>query len=52
MDFGLTSEQEQIRHSIQEICRKYPGEYWRELDTDRSYPTEFVNELTMGGWQL
>jgi len=50
MNFEFTSEQEQIRRTIQEICKKYPGEYWRALDASKSYPVDFVNELTKGGW--
>lgn len=44
MNFELTSEQQQIRRTIQEICSKYPGEYWRELDSIKGYPTDFVDE--------
>jgi acyl-CoA dehydrogenase len=50
MDFDFTPEQEQIRYAIQEICRDFPGDYWRELDASKSYPEKFVNELTRGGW--
>ena len=50
MDFDFTPEQEQIRRTIQEICRDYPNEYWRELDASHSYPEEFVDTLTNGGW--
>ena len=50
MDFDFTSEQEQIRNAIQEICRDFSDDYWRELDASRSYPEKFVNELTRGGW--
>jgi acyl-CoA dehydrogenase len=50
MNFEFTSEQQQIRRTIQEICSNYPGEYWRELDATKSYPTDFVDELTQGGW--
>ena len=32
------------------MCRAYPGEYWRTLDSDRAYPEEFVKELTNLGW--
>lgn len=50
MDFNFTPEQVQIRRAIQEICRDYSGDYWRELDASRSYPEDFVGELTKGGW--
>lgn len=41
---------EAIRRSIRDVCRKYPASYWRELDRQRGYPTEFVDELTELGW--
>ena len=28
------------------LCAKFPGEYWRALDRERAYPTEFVAALT------
>ncbi len=50
MNFDFTPEQERIRRTIQEICRDFPNEYWRELDASRSYPEKFVDTLTHGGW--
>jgi len=50
MDFEFTPEQDQIRFAVQGICRGYSGEYWRELDTSRRYPEDFVRDLTKGGW--
>jgi acyl-CoA dehydrogenase len=50
MSFQLTSEQEQIRHAVAEVCGDFPGEYWRELDSRNAYPEEFVTALTAGGW--
>ena len=50
MNFVFTSEQQQIRRTIQEICKNYPGKYWQELDAAKSYPTDFVDDLTRGGW--
>src|SRR3954449_5341889 len=39
-----------IRAAVRALCEKFPGEYWRELDRDRAYPTEFVAALTEGGF--
>ena len=47
---GLTSDQEAIRDGVAELCREFPGEYWRELERDSAYPEEFVAALTEGGW--
>ena len=39
-----------IRASVRALCEKFPGEYWRKLDRERAYPTEFVNALTEAGF--
>ena len=39
-----------LREALAKLCANYPGEYWRKLDREMSYPTEFVNELTEAGW--
>ena len=39
-----------IRESVRALCAKFPGEYWRALDRERAYPTEFVNALTEAGY--
>ena len=40
----------EIRAEVAKLCARFPGEYWRELDARRGYPTEFVTALTEGGW--
>ncbi len=39
-----------IREAVAKLCAKYPGEYWRELDRERAYPSAFVKELTDNGY--
>jgi alkylation response protein AidB-like acyl-CoA dehydrogenase len=39
-----------IRESVRALCGKFPGEYWRALDRERAYPTEFVTALTQAGY--
>jgi alkylation response protein AidB-like acyl-CoA dehydrogenase len=39
-----------IRQSVRALCAKFPGEYWRKLDRERAYPTEFVAALTEAGF--
>jgi alkylation response protein AidB-like acyl-CoA dehydrogenase len=48
-DVGTLEELGAIREAIRELCRSFPGEYWRQLEPDR-YPTEFVQALTENGW--
>src|SRR5438093_6400623 len=40
----------QIRESVRALCAGFPGEYWRGLDRERAYPTEFVAALTKAGF--
>ena len=40
----------QVRESVRALCAKFPGEYWRALDRERAYPTEFVAALTQAGF--
>jgi alkylation response protein AidB-like acyl-CoA dehydrogenase len=39
-----------IRASVRALCENFPGEYWRKVDRERAYPTEFVNALTEAGF--
>ncbi len=40
----------EIRDAVREVCARFPGTYWRELDRTRTYPTEFVRALTEAGF--
>ena len=40
----------EIREEVRKLCARFPGEYWRKLDSVRGYPTEFVKALTDGGY--
>ncbi len=44
------SELEAIRAAVRDLCERFPGEYWREKDRERAYPTEFVEALTEAGY--
>ena len=43
-------EYREIRDAVARLCANYPGEYWRELDRDRTYPTAFIRDLTDNGY--
>jgi acyl-CoA dehydrogenase len=47
---SLTDDQRALRDGVADICKRYPGEYWRELDAKREYPEAFVTELTKAGY--
>jgi len=50
VDFSVPEDHGAIRAAVRELCAAYPDAYWRELDRDGSYPTEFVRTLTEAGW--
>src|SRR2546428_4240940 len=50
ISLALTDEQRALEKGVTEICKRYPGEYWRDLDARREYPEKFVNELTEAGY--
>jgi len=39
-----------LRQGVRDLCQRFPDPYWRELDTQRAYPTEFVRTLTEAGY--
>ncbi len=41
---------QEIRRAVQALCADYPGEYWRNKDRERAYPSEFVDALTHSGF--
>jgi acyl-CoA dehydrogenase len=43
-------EHAEIREEVAKLCGRFPGEYWRKLDAERGYPTEFVRALTEAGY--
>jgi acyl-CoA dehydrogenase len=40
----------EIREAVRKLCARFPGEYWRALDRERAYPTEFVRAMTVAGF--
>jgi alkylation response protein AidB-like acyl-CoA dehydrogenase len=45
-DLPQGEEIRQIRESVRKLCESFPPEYWREVDRNRAYPTEFVQALS------
>lgn len=39
-----------LRHGVRQLCGRYPNEYWRQLDKEEAYPTEFVQAMTQAGY--
>ena len=44
------SELDNIRTAVAAICQDFPEPYWRELDSSREYPADFVKALTKAGY--
>jgi acyl-CoA dehydrogenase len=40
----------QIRKAVRQLCDQYGEDYWLQLDRDRGYPSEFVQELAEAGF--
>ena len=49
MDLTQTSEHDDLRAGVREVCERFDGAYWRSLEPD-SYPEEFVAALTEAGF--
>jgi alkylation response protein AidB-like acyl-CoA dehydrogenase len=50
MSVGENEDITEIRRAVQALCAQFPGEYWREKDRERAYPSEFVTALTEAGF--
>ena len=47
---ALGQDWSDLREAVAKICARYPGEYWRRLEDQHAYPTEFIQELTHAGF--
>jgi acyl-CoA dehydrogenase len=47
---AVPSLHDSLRQNVREVCRRFPGAYWRDLDARRAYPEEFVSTLTRAGY--
>ncbi|RYF55902.1 MAG: acyl-CoA dehydrogenase [Comamonadaceae bacterium] len=50
LQFDCGEDFPEIRESVRRLCRDFPGSYWRKLEEDESYPTEFVSAVTEAGY--
>ena len=48
----LEHDYSDIRDAVAKLCAQFPGEYWRKLDREMAYPTDFVDALTRGRLSL
>ncbi len=40
----------EIREAVARLCQDFAGDYWRRMDRERTYPTDFVTALTEAGY--
>jgi acyl-CoA dehydrogenase len=45
-----TELHQQLASAVAELCRNFPDAYWRDLDSKRAYPEEFVKAMTHAGY--
>ena len=50
MSTAALDDHASLRRAIRAICAGYPEAYWRQLDRERRYPSEFVDAMTREGW--
>lgn len=48
--FSPTADHDAIREGVARVCAGFPGSYWRDLDSRRAYPADFVNALIREGY--
>ena len=50
MNNALNDDFGDVRASVRALCAGFPGVYWRALDRERAYPTDFVKAMTDAGF--
>ncbi|WP_346361903.1 acyl-CoA dehydrogenase family protein [Bosea sp. (in: a-proteobacteria)] len=50
MNMTTSNDHSDIREAVTKLCADFPGEYWRKLDREMAYPSEFVTALTESGF--
>ena len=48
--YGETDEHQEVRDAVRQLCRRFPDEYFREVDARAAYPEAFVAALIEAGW--
>lgn len=46
----MNVDKNEIQQAVARLCEDFPGPYWRRLDSEREYPTEFVQALQQSGY--
>jgi acyl-CoA dehydrogenase len=43
-------DHDDLRRGVRDVCARFGGRYWRDLDADRAYPEAFVAAMTDAGY--
>jgi acyl-CoA dehydrogenase len=46
----MNSLHDDLRQGMRQLCGRFPDAYWRDLDKQEAYPTEFVRAMTEAGY--
>ena len=49
-DIPYGNDYPEIREAVRAICKRFPAEYWRKLEDEEAYASEFVAALTEAGF--
>lgn len=50
MSFILTDDQQALVQALEDLCEKFPDDYWLERDRDGKFPHDFHQALAQAGW--
>lgn len=50
MDFNFTDEQIAIRESVKQLMKKFPDEYWEQMDLKHEFPWDYYEEFVKAGF--
>jgi len=50
VSIDFSTEQLQIRDSVERLCEGFPDEYWRQRDTDGEFPEDFCQAIADNGF--
>ncbi len=46
LSISIDEDYSHLREPVRQLCKRFPGEYWRKLDAESEYPKAFVDALT------
>ena len=49
MDFSFTDDQRAIQSAVEEICTRFPDEYWLKKDREGGFPEDFYGAMAKSG---